>query len=208
MKESSQSIVKITLLCIISVMGYALWYQLNKPVTLSFASNASTKLIVTDDESITETELDAPVISEFSEMIERPLFFEDRKPFVYIELEQAAPVTKRQQKKILLSQNQQYSLSAVMIKPDKQIAIIQSGKNKTLQRLTLGESIDNWVLEKIEPHSVLLKNGNETKHLELEIRTNDYKTAENSKNENKKTIQKSSVEENNNYETKTTRPKS
>ena len=65
---------------------------------------------------------------------------------------------------------EQYALNAVIITPERQLAIIQSGRGKTLQRISLGEEIDGWTLETIEPRSVLLKKGNETKNLELEIK--------------------------------------
>ncbi|MBL1140411.1 MAG: hypothetical protein HND53_00075 [Proteobacteria bacterium] len=206
MKESSQTILKITLLCIICVMGYALWYQINKPVSLPVNSVTNKKLIVTNEPSISELQLESPVISDYNEMIERPLFFEDRKPYVFVEPEIKAPPTKM--KATAPKKNEQYSLSAVMIKSDKKLAIIQSGRDKKLQRLSLGESIDDWVLETIEPRSVLLKKGNETKSLELEIKTTSQKNIKSTKTGSKKTNPKELTEKIIVPETKTIKSKS
>jgi len=172
MNKSAQNrliFFKIILLFTCCMLGFLLWANLNKPVALPDSVNVNNNAIVATTQAPEEIQNVIPDISEFDEVINRPLFFADRKPYVYV-----APVkpTKpsNQKKKTVPKKAEQYSLNAVIITPERQLAIIQSGRSKTLQRLSLGEEIEGWTLETIESRSVLLKKGNETKNLELEIK--------------------------------------
>jgi hypothetical protein len=53
---------------------------------------------------------------------------------------------------------------------------LQKGREKALQRVSLGETIDGWTLEDVSSHSIRLKKGKETKDLELEIKNSIRKT--------------------------------
>lgn len=160
---------KVILLLTSCLLGFLLWASLNNPVALPDSVNVENKSIVASAAPPEEIQYVAPDISEFDEVINRPLFFADRKPYVYVAPEKPIKPS-RQKKKTIPKKTEQYSLNAVIITPERQLAIIQSGRGKTLQRLSLGEEIEGWTLETIEPRSVLLKKGNETKSLELEIK--------------------------------------
>ena len=160
------TIIKLVLLCTTCVLGFTLWSELNKPIALPVSIGIDNKPVITDNILLQEIKYEISKASDYDEIINRPLFFEDRKPFVYVKPEKQL----KQKKQTTPKKTEQYSLSAVIITSERQLAIIQSGRGKTLQRISLGEDIDGWTLETIEPRSILLKKGNETKNLELEIK--------------------------------------
>lgn len=109
-------------------------------------------------------------IEQYNEITTRPLFAPDRKPYVPIpsqtetkklQVKKNTPVTKLPN---------QLLLTGIVISPELQLAILQSGKTKSLQRVKLGESIDGWTLDEIHNRYVILKNGAHTHTLELEVK--------------------------------------
>lgn len=52
---------------------------------------------------------------------------------------------------------------------EKRIALMRNIREKELGKYYLGEDIEGWTLESIEPNLVTLKNGNETKTVELKV---------------------------------------
>jgi hypothetical protein len=149
-----------------------LWFELNP----EHSNTVKTKVIDADlpptDLDINLKEFVFPKITAFDEIIERPLFNVTRLPFEAQKQEQTVVNSKNQSRK----KQEQYSLSAVVITPDTQIAILQKGRGKALQRVSLGETIDGWTLEDVSSHSIRLKKGKETKDLELEIKNSIRKT--------------------------------
>ncbi len=197
--QSRLTFLKITLLFTCCILGYLLWADLNNTVAIPNSIYVEKKPTITNAAPAEAIQYVAPDISEFDEVINRPLFFADRKPYVYV-----APVKQtkpsKQKKKATPKKTEQYSLNAVIITPGRQLAIIQSDRSKTLQRLALGEEIEGWILETIEPRAVLLKKGNETKNLELEIKTSKPQKQPATKNN------KTSPKEGINQQTKKTPP--
>jgi len=193
--------IKLFFILIIAGLSFTLWSQISTPASLPADKKTEKKLIENSVIVFSEEQIEPSVITDYDEIIERPLFFDDRKPYVYVEPEKKQPDTKK--KKTTPKKNEQYSLSAIMITSEKKLAIIQSGREKSLQRIALGESIDGWKIENIEPHSVLLKKGNESKNLTLEIKNSNTKqnsTAKTSRQTNKakeKTEEKVNNESNN-----------
>ncbi|MCZ6804298.1 MAG: hypothetical protein O7D86_10290 [Proteobacteria bacterium] len=182
MKNTTQPVLKIVKLILLSascVLGYTLWSELNSAVVLPVNTSINDKPVLTDNTSLQEIQYEVPQISSYDEIVNRPLFFEDRKPYVYVEPE----TPTREVRPKLMRITEQYSLNAVIITSDVKLAIIESGRKKSLTRITLGESIDGWTLENIEPRSILLKKGDETKNLELEVKTSkpQKKTSSNTK---------------------------
>jgi hypothetical protein len=111
-------------------------------------------------------------IDAYEEIIHRPLFNDDRKPYVYVEpAVQAKPPVKTKERPAPLSKpQQQLSLTAVVITPETSLAILQAGNTKTLQRVRLGETIDGWTLAEIQEQAIVLKQGEQVQTLELEIK--------------------------------------
>jgi len=167
-------LIKIILFSVSCVLGYTLWAELNSSATLPVIINSDIKPLIDDALVTQEIQYDTPDISDYDEIINRPLFFEDRKPYVYVAPEKSQKKSNKK-KKTAPKQTEQYVLNAVIITPEKHLAIIQSSRGKNTQRIALGESLDGWTVEAIEPRSVLLKKGNETKNLELEIKTSNPK---------------------------------
>ena len=115
-----------------------------------------------------------PDITAFDEIIERPLFNETRLSSEAQKQEQTV-VKSRKNNNQTRNIQEQFSLSAVVITQDTQIAILQKGRENTLQRVSMGETIDGWTLEDVSSHSIRLVKGKETKDLELEIKNSANK---------------------------------
>ena len=60
-------------------------------------------------------------------------------------------------------------MTAIIITPDRQVAIIRTGKSKEPLHVAIGEIIDNWTLEEVHAQHIVLKDGEKTEKLELEI---------------------------------------
>lgn len=118
--------------------------------------------------SVTANKKEFPLINAYQDIIDRPLFMEDRQPYILL-----APKTNISNIKKIKSR--QFSLSAIVITSDKSIAIFQYAKSKTLQHIALGETIDGWILTEVHNQYIVLKKGDNTKTLELEIRGSPQK---------------------------------
>lgn len=110
-------------------------------------------------------------IEAYEDIINRPLFNDDRKPYVFVAPPpEEKPVRTRERPAPASKPPQQMSLTAIVITPEKSLAILQAGNNKILQRVRLGETIDGWTLAEIQDQSVVLKQGEQTQTLELEVK--------------------------------------
>ncbi len=179
-----QNIIRFVLVSLCVMLVITLWLQLNPS-----ASNDEDNSVMDVSANSKNNEVDNkkfvfPKITAFDEVIQRPLFNETRLPFVAPEPEHlvAKPESKRNRP---AKKQEELSLSAVVMTPEIQIAILQSGRNKTLQRVVLGEMIDGWSLDEVTPHSVQLKRGEEIKRLELEIKGSNPKSNTKIKVENR-----------------------
>jgi len=185
--EPVLNIVKLILLSTSCISGYSLWSELNSPVVLPDYTDIDSKPVITDNTSLQEIQYEVPQISSYDEITKRPLFFEDRKPYVYVEPEKPTKQTRQKRQK-KTKKTEQLSLNAVIITSDVKLAIIESDGGKSLTRVSPGEEIDGWTLEDIQPRSVLLKKGSETKNLELEVKASkpQKRTAKKTKKTNNK----------------------
>ena len=168
-KQPLQNKVRFVLSSLCIMLIIILWFELNTADSIIEEIDQGGSGTVSKDR---KPDIDVSIFPEivaFDEVIQRPLFSETRLPFVAPELEQTV-AKPRQKTRQSPKKQEQLSLSAVVITPDQQIAILQSGRNKSLQRIALGELIDGWTLEDVTSHSIRLKKGEETKNLELEIK--------------------------------------
>lgn len=113
---------------------------------------------------VTPAATELPPVTAYQEIVERPLFMADRRPYEPPP-PAASPVTQRP------SKAQQFSLSGVVITEQQNIAILQSADGKTMQRVALGEVIDGWTLTEVHEQHVVLQKDDDTRILELEIKT-------------------------------------
>lgn len=87
------------------------------------------------------TERDVPPRSAFSEIVERPLFRENRRP--YVPETSAEPQQPRDSGPDITTQ---ISLSAIVIDGNERIALIKRRQDKKLQQLRQGEKINGWTV--------------------------------------------------------------
>lgn len=99
-------------------------------------------------------------LEEFSAIIERPLFFADRK----------LPVEKNDNKEENKARNAtppNFRLSAIVIDDEEAIALVETrGKNET-QLLRQGEVLSGWRLERIEEDAIVLRADDEQQRVQL-----------------------------------------
>lgn len=169
-----QNIARFVLSGLCVIFAIILWLGLNPSESTNEKNGVADINPISGNKKVDSKEFIFPKITEFDEIIQRPLFNKTRLPFVAPKPKQTVAKPKRKINPPVNNQTQ-LSLSAVVMTPDTQIAILQSGRNKTLQRVALGESIDGWSVNEITPHSVQLKKGAEIKQLELEIKSSTLK---------------------------------
>ncbi len=169
MNETLAKAVKITLLCLGVICTGLLLYELNRDYSLDSSELATN----TDEPDTQETEQLRELLaqSEYTEIIERPLFMADRRPFVPDTSVAEEEIQQRQRPvRARDNSNQEYLLSAVIITEDKRIALLSSRQNRKLQKVALGDKIDGWTMTDIQSRQVSLTRGTEVKVLELLVK--------------------------------------
>lgn len=171
MRQSSSlhRYIQLILVAICLMFIYFTWFAM-RPVDLvvEMQNNITNQKEDITRSTISTLEENIPAIEYFDEMVNRPLFFENRQPFVYKQaVKKSVP---KEQKKNTISSKIEYSLHAVVITPKKKIAIIQSSKTKKIQRVAEGTKVDDWKLEHIEPREIRLARDDEIKILVLEVK--------------------------------------
>ena len=112
-------------------------------------------------------------IEDYDEIIERPLFYNTRRPIP--EQDEVVEATSGKPGRTVARQNNELLLSAVIIKGEQRIALIQTDRGRSTEKVTIGGSIDNWTLTAIEPHKVSLSRDGEVKTLELLVKQSPIK---------------------------------
>ena len=118
------------------------------PVTAG--ESAETSAVVTD--------FAFPPLSDFSEMVERPLFSEGRHY-------QAEDPSEEEQAEVVQTPLN-FRLMGLIFAPDSQIALFRTNSGK-YRRVQQGETINDWTLEELLPDRVNLSQGGETRELLL-----------------------------------------
>jgi len=101
-----------------------------------------------------------PPLEDYSAIVERPLFFETRRPYEAARVAEVAPVRSEPAPELVLS--------AVIIADDRRIAIVEAGRND-VHRLVPGESVQGWTLTGIEAQRATFTRGSEILTLELTV---------------------------------------
>lgn len=104
----------------------------------------------------------------FSEIIERPLFMDTRRPH-------AAPVSADAKKHKRPHQTGPdiltlISLSAIVITNEKHIALIEDNRTGKLQQLHQGEMYGGWTLTDVGTNSIAMQKGQDTRSIELVVK--------------------------------------
>jgi hypothetical protein len=164
MKAQSNNLTRtIQLFLLLLNIGMGVYLFMESKADLSGSeNNIAINFDAKDMISVTGNKKEFPLINIYQDILDRPLFMEDRQPYVLL-----VPKIETNIKGINSSQ---LSLSAVVITSEKNIAILQYAKSKILQRIALGETIDGWTLTEVHDQHVVLKKGDNIKTLILEIK--------------------------------------
>ena len=167
MKLSQQAtrITRISLIatCVLS-SGFII-YEWTRPYRLS----VDPPLLLPEDSIPAEpkTPANRPVaaLDTFSEITERPLFRENRRPYV-----PKAPTEPTQPRDTGPDITSQISLSAVVINKGERIALIERKQDKKLQQLKEGEKFNGWTLNRIRAGDITMQKGQKTRQIALTVR--------------------------------------
>jgi hypothetical protein len=155
-------------LCFVFVLVVIL--DTNRDYELTAAGESENQAIEGNQQTAGEAALvSAKPLGDYDQIIERPLFMQDRRPYVAEGLAQTPQKNRRQKPTARIAQDE-YILSAVIITSKKRIALLQSQREKKLQKLHQGDELDGWTLTDIQPAWVSLKKGAEIKQLDLTVK--------------------------------------
>lgn len=163
MPNRSRLLLIAALLALCAWLGAELNDQLNAQPTARVAATPKT---VTGGPKIQVAALDGqpfrmPPMAELTEMVERPLFFKDRKrPADEAPATGSAVAAARPAGKVLLT--------GVVISPGEKIALVRSTVTKEVVSLTIGQKIDSWKLEEIRPDRILIRFGDQVEEVMIE----------------------------------------
>ena len=105
-----------------------------------------------------------PPLSQFQAIVERPLFLQSRRPIPGATTETSPTVSKE-------TRLNQYSLTAVVIVPDKRLALLRSTTDKKIHKIEEGQDLQGWKLKEIKDESALFQQVNESQELRLQRKT-------------------------------------
>ncbi len=154
----NSKLTMLLLIAIITILGNTIYYLLKKP-----QENPATELAQPPANlklKTTPTIQAQPLanMSEYEEIIERPLFSSNRQP------EEETVEQETVQRPV---RNPDLKLAGIVISNEENVALIKSRKEPKLQRLKLEEKIDGWKLIAIKSNSVKLESGNDQITLDL-----------------------------------------
>ena len=167
-----QTVARPLLLIGVSALLYVIWAGLNRPLDLPDKPAASGPAAA-PEATPQAARPAAPELADYAVVVERPLFFAERAPYVALEpdppLSQPGPQTAP-----MPGASAPFTLSAIVISAGQRLAVIHYGRDNRQQRIALGQAIDGWAFAAIEPRSVLVRKGSQTQTLELAIKPGGY----------------------------------
>lgn len=157
--------VSLILLVTAGGLGALAYQQSTSPVILPDHSSAA-------DPALPEVGQTSPLISaplsNFQEVLERPLFSQTRQVDVIENTVEAAPSRPTRKPDL--------SLSGIVMSEGEQIALLSQKRDPKIERLSVGDKIDGWTITAISPRLVTLSAGGDNIQLEL-LRKSDPKQA-------------------------------
>ena len=152
----------LALLC--ATLGYGVYDQSRKqsirmPVPISVSEKQ-------DDAPVSDLSLGfKPLtdIADLNQMIDRPLFAQTRRPDPP-GTEQ--PTAQPEPKKLPFN----FELTGVMILNEQRVALLKQIKGRKVLQGTVGQTIEGWEIQLIEPNHVVMQRSGETRTLKLEDR--------------------------------------
>jgi type II secretory pathway component PulC len=99
-------------------------------------------------------------ISQFSEVLNRPLFVEGRMPY---EEEQTENIS------VTVLSPLKLSLEGVVLSPQSKVAVVKDLSNNEIMRLGIGMSHNGWRVKTIEPQTVEFERNGEVQSIDIEL---------------------------------------
>lgn len=167
-----QTVARPLLLIGVSVLLYVIWASLNRPLDLPDQPVAGDPAAA-PEATPQDARPAAPDIADYAVVVERPLFFAERTPYVALEPD-PPPDQPGPQTAPMPGASAPFTLSAIVISAGQRLAVIHYGRDNRQQRIALGQAIDGWAFAAIEPRSVLVRKGDQAQTLELAIKPGGY----------------------------------
>jgi general secretion pathway protein N len=145
-------------LCVISAGFIA--YRLLYPPQLKPLPLTPVKQVSQSDGSAAKFKaFELPPLTEYSEIVERPLFSDSRRPAPDEPEVIAEPEPEVEE--------QELTLIGVMVTPNLQMALVEADEQGEVARLKIGETTNGWTLESVESNKVVLRKGESVRELPL-----------------------------------------
>lgn len=161
----SKTINLMLLILLLVVLSYLAWCYMSPPkladvMNVNTDSETAIPSIMAQDQNLDV--LNVPAITQYQEAIARPLFFPSRRP-PQPEPPPPPPAAPPPPRK----PDVEMQLIGVLITPRLTTAMIRvEGESKT-SMLIKGDKIESWQLFEIKPNSVVLRQGDRSRELEL-----------------------------------------
>ena len=146
-------------------------YALNRLISLERqGSVAAGKAPVPEfiDLDLKQSRFVPPTKSALHEILERPLFSEERAP-PEVSVETAKTETIAKPANLLLQ------LEGIVITPDKRIVLVRDLTSDEFIKLPEGMEIKGWLMEGVNPQRALFKRGDQNKELVFELKNSQNK---------------------------------
>ena len=158
----------------LNLLLFTIWLALLIWVTLSYLSPPSLddylvtpgEVVPTESQASTPQDfeiLKVPNLAQYTETIERPLFYIERRP-PKEEVALPSPPTPPPPPE----EESEMTLIGVLITPQATTAMVKVEDAEKTDLLKIGDKVETWQLAEIKTESVLLRKGDETKELILE----------------------------------------
>ncbi|MGH8507625.1 MAG: hypothetical protein ACREVH_02745 [Gammaproteobacteria bacterium] len=155
---ASVSAVTLTLGALCTVLGLIIAYELAFPLEPMEGDAATTDLPW--EAPAVESDFTLPPLSQFQEVITRPLFLKTRRPAPVanaVTATQAAPNAE-------LSK---YVVTGIVITSEQRFALIRGINDNTVQRVADGQQFHGWSVRAIENEAVVFTRESEEERLPL-----------------------------------------
>lgn len=101
--------------------------------------------------------LEVPLLSRYSEIVERPLFLSSRRPSEEPEVIEPE----------IAQEEPQFTLLGVLLTPERVTALLKLGENGNIVRLALGETVKGWKLTTARANGITLRKSESVMDLPL-----------------------------------------
>lgn len=157
----------LVILCL-ALAGYTV-YELGRPQRVLPLERDTEQAVRVVPALLPEPGGDLPPVTAFAEIVERPLFMENRRPYV---APAPAPVTVIEPEPppaapVEPDITEQVSLRATIIIGEKRMALIQELAMGEQRRLNRGEAYNGWTLTGVDTDSISMRKGEVVRQITL-----------------------------------------